>query len=328
MKQKNIIKIIICACIAVFAVGVLVYGLSTGFGIGDILPALGDESSYAVPKVYEEETENLDTVDIDWVSGPVKLAFYSGSTVRVTETSQRTLKQSECLQMSVSDGTLKIQFDDDNGFFGLSFGFKNSKMLTVEIPQQFADTMEQVKISTVSGDIDVADFTMQEGSFQSTSGDISLQKLQADNMKVSSISGELYCANLTAKNKLALQTTSGDQRLAAVQCSSLDFGSVSGRIEADFTADALSGSSVSGDLTFTAQKWPQTANLESVSGTVRLTAAAPEAGFTCAFSSLSGSFDSDFAVQKKNDDYINGAGGAKLKISTTSGDVKLIQKTE
>lgn len=90
MKTHKALKIAALSCVAVFAIGVLAFGLATGFGIRDLLGFWRDteqNGSYDTPYTYTESLEYLDELAIDWAAGPVTLSLYDGDDVTVTELS-------------------------------------------------------------------------------------------------------------------------------------------------------------------------------------------------------------------------------------------------
>ena len=94
MKTQKILKITALSCIAVFALGVLIFGLVTGFGIEDVRALFEKpaESGYDTPYTYTEDLDYLDELVIDWPGGPVTLSLYDGDVVTVTETARRALE--------------------------------------------------------------------------------------------------------------------------------------------------------------------------------------------------------------------------------------------
>ena len=62
-------------------------------------PPMAGETDYSA----EGGVEDLEEIDISWVSGPVELRPYDGSTVRVTEYSKYPLEEGQRLWMRIAE---------------------------------------------------------------------------------------------------------------------------------------------------------------------------------------------------------------------------------
>lgn len=320
MKAGKILTIIALACVAVFAIGVLAFGLATGFGFGDFFDTI-DTGVYETPYTYTEEAEYLREISVSWSSGPVSLSFYDGDVIRVTETAKHALKEEEKLLLELSGGELSIRWSSE--WLHLDFMRDTSKKLEVQIPRQFANTLDSVSIETASANIEVENLAAAEASFHTISGNLELKNIRAEELKVSSTSGDILGESLTGSEKLRAESVSGKITLTALTADALELDTTSGEIHIEGAAAELYCDSVSGDIALAMQKWAEEAEISSVSGKVAVTAPETADGFTCEFSSVSGDFHCGFAAQKEKDIYVVGAGKAEMKISTTSGDVRL-----
>jgi DUF4097 and DUF4098 domain-containing protein YvlB len=148
----------------------------------------------------------------------------------------------------------------------------------------------------------------------SVSGSIRLKALAAKVIEVKAISGDI---ELTGGNTdIEATTVSGDARLTLGTVSRVRFRSVSGEFSASLTAAA--------DAQIEA---------ESVSGAIRLDfASAPAADFE--IHTLSGEIDNCFGPKPTRPQYgpgerlsfKTGDGGARIRISSQSGEVRLCAK--
>ena len=111
MKTQKVLKITALSCVAVFALGVLIFGLVTGFGVEDVRALFEKpaESGYDTPYTYTEDLDYLDELVIDWPGGPVTLSLYDGDVVTVTETARRALEEEEKLALEIDGGTLRFR---------------------------------------------------------------------------------------------------------------------------------------------------------------------------------------------------------------------------
>lgn len=325
MKSRNILRIAAFAAVAIAALSVLIYGLATGFGFGDFARTIDNGVYSAVPYTYEEETDTLHGLEIHWESGPVNVRIYDGDTIRVTETGREALSTEERLTMEMSGGALVIRW---NGSFW-SFATLRSapKRLEVEIPQALAGNLDTVRIQSASGKIEMASFSMSTGVFETASGDIALSGITADTLEIKTASGTIEGGTLTAETSIFAESVSGEIELKQLKAPKLSLDTTSGAVSAAVTADKITCSSVSGNVALETAAWAKSCKVSTVSGAVRITAPEANEGFTCAFSTVSGGFDSAFDTAKSGKNYVNGSGGAKLEISTTSGNAR-IEKAE
>lgn len=324
MKTHKALKIAALSCVAVFAIGVLAFGLATGFGIRDLLGFWRDteqSGSYDTPYTYTESLEYLDELVIDWAAGPVTLSLYDGDAVTVTETAQRALKEDEKLSLEIDGGKLTVRWNGAWLHFGVSGG--DAKRLEVQVPRALAGDLSKISVYTASGTLQTADFAAREISLQTVSGDIEVSGLSAGQLALNSTSGTIRGEGLVGTERLEAGNVSGETALAGVQAGELKISSTSGAVEAEGTADSVDCSSVSGAVSLTMQAWAEETVLSTVSGGVTLRGPETETGFTCRYSTVSGKMTCGFSAKQDGDDYIFGKGEAAVSISTTSGDAEL-----
>lgn len=278
----------------------------------------GNEQAYPNP-AYTQEVEEI---DISWISGPVEIKVYEGEQVLVTEYCKYPLSEGQKLLMTLVNGKLTIRWSREKVLFGI---FNHSKHLVVELPQALAAHLEKLKCSTVSGKIYASGFSGEDITLNSTSGGIYAGGITAETLKLNSVSGVLEVQSVAAEN-LKADTTSGRIRMDGFAAEEARFNTVSGRIEAYGNAESFKLDSVSGALRLTVEQSPEDANLNSVSGSVEFYL--PEnTGFTVKYNSMSGRFSTDFPVAgeigKKKGKVSYKSGDAAFQITTVSGSMKL-----
>ena len=170
MKTQKILKITALSCVAVFALGVLIFGLVTGFGIEDVRALFEKpaESGYDTPYTYTEDLDYLDELVIDWPGGPVTLSLYDGDVVTVTETARRALEEEEKLALEIDGGTLSIRWN--GAWLQAGISDDEAKRLEVQVPQALAEDLSAVSIRTSSGDVSASGFAAREISLETVSG--------------------------------------------------------------------------------------------------------------------------------------------------------------
>lgn len=323
MKTQKVLKITALSCVAVFALGVLIFGLVTGFGIEDVRALFEKpaESGYDTPYTYTEDLDYLDELVIDWPGGPVTLSLYDGDVVTVTETARRALEEEEKLALEIDGGTLSIRWN--GAWLQAGISDDEAKRLEVQVPQTLAEDLSAVSIRTSSGDVSASGFAAREISLETVSGDIDAAALRAGRLTLNSTSGEIRGENLEGTENITAGNVSGETALTGVQAGALALSSTSGAVAADGTAETLTCRSVSGAVSLTLQSWPAEAEISTVSGGVAVRGPADESGFACAVSTVSGETDCGFDAAEDGGTYTLGAGEAALRISTTSGNVEL-----
>lgn len=324
-KKQAIFTLVACSIAALLLTGVLVIGLqSDSFGIG----ALREENNHVHSEDgwhrYEyfwdpAETE-VNALNVEWINGQVDLKVGKSDKIKITESSQRALKESEKLRLSSSGGELKIKWKDSLFHFSL---FENShKHLTVEVPREVAESLELLKCSTSPGDISAAGFTVEELELSTVSGEMDLQKLRGESGVISTTSGGVKGEGLTFSEKLQVNSTSGEMSFSKVTAQELSLNTVSGDISFQGDAGQIDANTVSAEVTCDLSACPEEADLDSVSGD--LTLLLPEnSGFQAEFDSVSGDFSSDFPVTESAGRMVYGTGGARLSFNTTSGGARV-----
>lgn len=284
MKTQKVLKITALSCIAVFALGVLIFGLVTGFGIEDVRALFEKpaESGYDTPYTYTEDLDYLDELVIDWPGGPVTLSLYDGDVVTVTETARRALEEEEKLALEIDGGTLSIRWN--GAWLQAGISDDEAKRLEVQVPQTLAEDLSAVSIRTSSGDVSAAGFAAREISLETVSGDIDAAALRAGRLTLNSTSGEIRGENLEGTENVTAGNVSGETALTGVQAGTLALSSTSGAVAADGTAETLTCRSVSGAASLTLRSWPAEAEISTVSGGVAVRGPADESGFACVVS--------------------------------------------
>lgn len=317
-----VIRIAALLCVAAFAVTVLLYGLSTGFGVGDFV-RFGVQGELNVTETYTEEMDELTDLQISWLAGPVTVGFYNGAVVQLVETAQRTLHENERLSVDTSGSEMEIAWD--SSLVRIPFGHSEAKALEVRIPRAFYSTLESVEISTTSGDISLDGFSLLSLSLSTVSGEIAVSNLAADAVTLSTTSGDITAENVGGLQTMAVSTVSGALALTGCDAGELSLSSTSGNMTFGGSAKSVVSSAVSAQTAFRFSALPKTAELGSVSGDISLSAedSGEPSGFLLEFSSVSGAMDTSLPLQKEGNRYTAGNGSAEIRVTTTSGNFRL-----
>lgn len=281
MKTSAVIRIVIWSLVALILTGVLVsgvvlkgaWGSSDDFSIGFTGTVYSGEYNIGGGSV----TEPINAVEVHWVSGKIDIAVYDGEATVIGEN-------------AIDDEDYRLRYRVENGILtvhseksGFSFGVikRPKKELTIKIPRAFAQDIRELKINSVSAEINISGLAVSQ------------------TVEVDTVSGKVTAEDLTA---------------ACLECDTVSGGiKASGAIES-FDLDSTSGSAEI--VTSVPLKKLET---DTVSGNV--TVIIPEnSGFELEFDTVSGDIDCEFPLTKKNGKHIYADGSAKLEADSTSGD--------
>lgn len=260
--------------------------------------------------------ETVKNLDIDWVDGAVNIAYHAQDTVEIAETAPKAISADAALRWWLDGDTLRVRYAKS----GLRMFRSLDKTLTVTLPEGVA--LGEVRIDTTSGDVNVPDLVADDILVDMTSGDLALkQSGAAARVALSSTSGRIS-ADVSDVEKMAVSATSGDIRIAPGSVKDLSVSSTSGGVTLDGgEAQKASIDTTSGGIAVRLTAFNDL-NIDATSGDV--TAALPsEPGYIADIDTTSGRFDYTVALAKDGGKYVCGDGSAKLRVETTSGNVRL-----
>lgn len=314
-RQLIIIRIVSWSVVAVILAGLLFLGISGRLGSWSggfpFSFSFGSSISYSHADKYKAgdgriDAEQVRSIEVNWIDGGVTVQPYDGDKVRISETSDKRLKEEELLRFYNDEGTLKIQYKKAGRRF-FSFGGRSlNKRLVVEVPKSLADNLDKLSVDTVSGNTKINGINAEEITLDSTSGDFELIQCRAADCSADSTSGTFEADDFEVENELEANTTSGSLRMK---------GSVA-KLEFD---------TVSGDLNVESEVCPEKVVTDSVSGDVTLVIPDNQ-GFTYRKDTVSGSLQCDFEILQREDKGTYKDGGASFSFDTVSGDIAIKKK--
>ena len=329
-KSKFLLVALIVVLLCLVSGTYSIFGGKVSIG----LAAFTNADKYTVGDT--EITSTVENLDIDWTSGKVNIEYHAGSGVSVSETANRDTSEDEKLRWWLDGTTLRIKYAKPQ----LTIFNNLKKTLTVSLPEGIV--LKNVDIDTTSADIGVPSMTADEIKFDTTSGDVNAV-ITAKKLSASSTSGDLnvrqdsdintahfsstsgaLAFTVPSAEKISMESTSGDISVTVPgTVGDLNLDSTSGSIKPDIAnTDKAKFSSTSGDITATLVSFKDL-NVDVTSGDVTLKL--PEiSGFTLDLDARPSKLKSSLAMVKKGDDqYVFGDGSARLRVSTTSGDVHI-----
>ncbi len=331
-KKQAVFTLVACSIAALVLTGVLIVGLrSDGFGWKrlreeSVSGTRQEDGQYRYEYVWDPAETQVNGLNVEWVNGLVEIKPGNESVIKITESSGKELKENQKLQLSSSGGVLKIKWE--KSLFTFSLFHNENKNLTVEVPRELAESLDEFSCSTASGSISAAGFTAKEINVSSASGDLNLSGLKGEEGNFSSTSGSVALEDLELSGELNASTTSGNLNFSGTKAEKVVLDTVSGDTFYSGSALRWEANSVSAAVRGELENCPEEADLDAVSGS--LTLVIPEnPGFDAEYSSISGSFSSDFPVTGdtgKSGRALYSSGKSKFSFSTTSGDMRILKQ--
>ena len=264
-----------------------------------------------------EISETIENIDIDYVSGNVKLNAVDTDKVTITETSNKSLTEDQKVHTWVDGNTLHVKFCASTN--GISFE-DIEKTLSIDVPS--SQKLNDVYAEVSSGSISIKGIEASSVEGEASSGAIELV-CSSKVIDLEASSGAVYLTQTGDSDSIHISTSSGHITADVEKADKLDVSASSGSINVnaaevkDFRSEASSG-----DGEFRFRNVPQNTSISASSGDVKIYL--PEdADVTADVDTSSGEFNYELSFAKKDSHYVNGNGSAMMDIETSSGDVDM-----
>ena len=215
------------------------------FADGTRQNGFGSSISYRDADSYTAGTAEFDSDDVqqvyvDWISGSVTVLPYDGSTIQIEE---RGAEEPEEEMRWLLDGPyLTIRYAAEGRFLNLP-----TKHLTIRVPKGKA--LDRLTVDTVSADSDLRDLDVTQLRCSTTSGNLTAVG-SFGNAEISSVSGHVSFHGTAAH--MEVDTTSGDASVTFTETpDEFSFDGVSGDLKLwlpENRSFELEYDTVSGDL--------------------------------------------------------------------------------
>ena len=262
----------------------------------------GFNYTYANADKYEAGdqtfTEDIDTINIDYRSGEVKLTSDSKSKIFVKETSNKTLDESHMVHTWVDGSTLYVKYCESTS----NINFENvHKELEVIIPEDLK--LDELKIEVSSAETDIQ-CSAKNIEINSSSGDVNLtQKGDSDFISIDTSSGKV---NATVENVETMKNNASSGNI---------------KVAGDFIKKLTSDSS-SGNAEYSLKTAPESSNISASSGNVNLNIPV-DSDLKASLDVSSGKINYDLPFTKDDNSYVCGKGTNKMSIDTSSGNINI-----
>lgn len=302
-----------------------------------------------------EIDDEITKINIDYVSGNVKVKGADTDRVEVSETSNRQLDSDHQVHTWVDGDTLYVRYCVSTKMINFN---KIDKFLEITLP---ADReLDDFIIEVSSGDINLDGFATGNLNTRSSSGNVVID-CSASDMEVKASSGNITLSQNGNSNSLKVKASSGNININwDGDCNTFDIDSSSGKINIEQkgligmakirsssggvsavmgTVDTLDINVSSGKIMLDADevnnlstkassghsdiildKVPETSDIDCSSGGIDVSI--PEDSDVTVHTQISsGDFNSELSFVKDGKDYINGNGTAVMNVHCSSGDV-------
>lgn len=298
-------RIITWLTVTLLLIALLVYCLG-GFGnmgihLGINTYNYDDGATYSASSSFT--VDSIRALDIDWVSGNIKVLLHEGDAFEVSESTQENTHESLMLHYRLDGNKLVIKYAED----GVRIPSGLSKDITILIPSD-AVPLLSFNSETVASSVEMQGVSINEIEGDSISGSFAFTDCTIDTLDLSSTSGSIYI----------------DGALADVECET-----VSGDIKIlnknpEITKIELVCDSVSGDISIVSDKLLDgSITLDTVSGDCKIECSEFLNGFTARFDTASGDISCEHPTTDSDEKHLNGDGTFKIAVNTVSGDLEI-----
>lgn len=230
------------------------------------------------------------------------------------------------LEFGVSGNTLKVSYP------AYALCSNRRGIIRVFLPEGFAGTLEEMKITTSSGDVTLEDLGAAKQNIKTVSGDVKGACSMGD-VSVASVSGDVVFEAI--EGNAQIHTVSGDITLCKA-VGKVNLSATSGDIDLEQLEGDGTLKSTSGDVEVTVVKAGEKLEVSSMSGDAKVTLQ-KDASVQMTLNSASGDLSTfcDQLETEENVEYVRNGKRAvgtigeepflQLKITTASGDISVLR---
>ena len=193
---------------------------------------------------YQEVTDTpegeFDRLDVSAVDADIRIQPAQDGVCRVVCDETERWHYS----VEVQDGVLTVHSDANWGT-GIHFNTKSPR-LTIQLPER---DYAELKLHSVSGDVDVTGLRIDALVLDTTSGEVELEKLTLGSLDVETVSGDVDLKDSVATGDVRIRSTSGEIELENADAANFEISTVSGDVEGTLrSGKSFDVHTVSGDV--------------------------------------------------------------------------------
>ncbi|MBQ8982201.1 MAG: DUF4097 family beta strand repeat protein [Lachnospiraceae bacterium] len=262
-------------------------------------------------------TDQIENINIDYMSGNVTLTGTDTNTITITETANKEIDDKRKVHTWVDGSTLYVRFCASAKYLDFN---DIEKELDIVVP-------EGVKLNILKSDVSSGGFTCRNIEADSISAECSSGGIDLDctagTINLEASSGSITLNQHGSCDTINLSASSGTLSGNIEHAGKLSLEASSGNIEMTLgTVKEFDSELSSGNSTFTFLSLPETSDIHASSGDITLYAPA-DPDLTVYVDTSSGDFNYELPLAKKDGNYVCGNGACKMNIEASSGDVML-----
>lgn len=260
-KTLLILSVVFISFGALLTVGSMIFGTNPfkayNEGWMDVGLRKNRTTEFSADGRYTIPAEGIQGLSVNWVAGDITVELYDGTDIVLEETSSRTFNKNNSLDYKIGANELDISYCPMQVGLSLSrYSLDTSKELhillpnTVQLNDLSIDSASStvfiqgispldLEVSTVSGNLDVANAVISGLNFESTSGSASITDSNVQDIEMKTVTGSLDAALTACPAAVSFDTTSSDATLTLPTDSQfqLTLSSVTGQINSDFQGE-------------------------------------------------------------------------------------------
>ena len=242
-------------------------------------------------------TEEIQTLDVDWMSGDVQILPSTDNAVYIQESCTEELNTEKQMYHLLDGTSLRIRYTQS----GKPKQPLLNKKLTVYVPAE----LTRVQLSSSAATVKMGAVTVSNLSFELASGELRFEDTTVlQNLSVSLVAGNVNGSMTATDARFDFEVGAGTVNLKSSGCQSFDV-----RI-------------ASGDVTLRFDSMPELGEIDTASGTFTM-GLPTDAQFTVDLDVLTGDFYTDFTHSQNGKHVVVGAGTSSFKVVAVSGGVKI-----
>lgn len=301
--------LVIWSLVAVFFIGILGYGISTGKSGGDFFRTFkAKRGEMQVRKEQEMELGDTERIRIDLSSEDIYISLTNDDKVKVIESADIDTKKDEQFTMEKNGKDIEIVQGGQHKFYFFSVGF--NKKIEVMIPEKYRNSLD---IKSSSGDVDI-------------NGNLNLAS-----MVCSQSSGNLESRSSITANEFRAKVSSGNIELKEILTKNYTVNSSSGNIEIESISGSGNMEAKSGNIEVGYKDIEEATTLRASSGNININVP-KDLSFEFYGECSSGDVKADFEINYKDKNGHKAAATVgkgpykKISTKTSSGNIYVNQR--
>ena len=264
-----------------------------------------------------EIADKITRLDINWNTGSVTVKRGDTDKVIVKETCAGNLSDKEQVHTWVDGEVLRVQFSAS----GEIITTRDSKNLSITVPNGLAPT--EIDYDGTTAEVDIDGFDVDIFKADTSTGRLNITNCSAREFKLESSTGEIDLDQHGTSDLIQVDSSTGDVRITAEAVKDFkgDLSTAKLRFETG-SIETVALDTSTGDATLSLGTVPKSGEIESSTGDITVWLP-KDPDLEIEADTSTGKFTSDLPCSSRNESYVYGNGSSKLRIDTSTGDIKI-----